>query len=234
MYKHIPDVWPDDRPVSSSDDETSSLCATCAGIDLDALAQRHEYLSPEGEKVVALESRSILASSRCLLCRLFATISPGKQTSLGKKPNHLRAFSAHFTYADYLAPYSTLKGSTLLGVVSTFKRRSGATRTTESEAAIRTVIESQASGLLFLEPQENAKELSAFAVRKVEQSFDLAVARQWLDYCRQNHTSTCAQQSSLRPTSLRLIDCTTRRVCRLRRGLITRPCRTYGVAKQLP
>lgn len=213
MDKHTTSVvQPIDTRASISDDETGSLCDKCAGIDFDALAQRHRHLHREGEKVMVLASPSKLAASQCPLCRLFATVSPGKHTSLENKPFHLRAFSAYLTYAGMLAPHGLLKDSTLLGVVSTINRRSTAIRMSGSEVAARMVNESQASGLLFLEPQRIARDLSAFAVQRVELNFDLVIARQWLDYCRQNHSSTCVQPPNSRPRSLRLIDCTTRRI----------------------
>jgi hypothetical protein len=159
-----------------------------------------------------LASPSKLAASQCPLCRLLATVSPGEHTLIENRPIHPRAFSAYPTYAGMHAPLDTQKDSTLLGLVSTINRRSSAIRMSDLEVTARMVNESQTSGLLFLEPQEIPRNLSAFAVQKVELNFDLVIARQWLDHCRKNHISTCVQPPNAPPRSLRLIDCTTRRI----------------------
>jgi hypothetical protein len=194
-------------------DLQDSICKKCAKIDFIAVSEP-TFLPDHGEFVLRLGSPAALASSRCPLCRFFASISPLRDADDVHKRRHivhLRAFSAYKAIAgiDYW-----LSGSLprlVLGVVSI------PTVDIENEphiAAPRLISSLRKTGFIFLADEESHNHPSSgYSVRFMDSHrFDMDIAREWRSYCWKNHTMTCLHVTQSHPKSLRLIDCRTREI----------------------
>jgi hypothetical protein len=189
------------------------VCERCAGMNYDELAELEGYVPEHGQLIMELGSTLELASSPCPVCRLFASVSPAKSQAKRNDPVHLRAFKAydHFTGTDSTA--RNVRSTTLLGVVLKWDYSFDIGGLTDTRRIPPMLLTLRTTGALHINTANHDESLNALSVRCIQPThFDLDIARYWQGYCRRNHTSTCGQMERTRPTSLRLIDCETRKI----------------------
>jgi hypothetical protein len=192
-------------------DLQDSICKKCAKIDFVTVSEP-TYLPDHGEFVLKLGSQKALASSRCPLCRFFASISPLRDAIDGHEKRHivhLRAFSAYKAIVGLDYWLSGPLPRLVLGVVSI---PNGEIENKPLIAAPRLVSSLRETGFIFLADEGSHDHQSdRCSVRFMDSHrFDMDIARKWRSYCWKNHTMTCLHVTQSHPKCLRLIDCRTR------------------------
>jgi hypothetical protein len=188
-------------------DRRNELCIQCAAFDFQAIATS-KVSSKNGTRLLDLGFKSALRRSHCPLCWLFYHFSPhpARDSDWRTQRLQLRAFSTNLTFMRFSKELDTdpLSDRTMLGVVEWTP-----TETVSGGALMDSCLQNK--GFITITDVEHPNR--AFSSRFIQpDSFDFKIACYWLNYCCENHTSSCG--NATRPTigSLRVIDCVTRTV----------------------
>ena len=224
---------------ASIPDKSNDLCSNCAKIDFSHLMQL-DCTGEEGTPVQALGDITDLESSSCPLCLFWGRYSPPSEEEdekeeeetndgddeppgwandkqrPGRNSRYLRVFDFNETYMKLSSDVlGKLEGqATLLGVVrkppslqyllekrdyQTFYKMAGPVWFTL-----------KAYGYICLTSIKCP--LRTMATRLIDKGrVDLDIVRQWLNHCRDNHSTDCKRKTTS-ATRLKVIDCVTRKV----------------------
>jgi hypothetical protein len=190
-------------------DSPDSLCEHCSVLNFDAIFQTKidkEASSKRcGVPVCNLGDLTSRASSSCPLCRLFAAVRAPTHPEKPVRDYSLRAFSVrrHFGLDKAL---KRLEDTVILGVLpvhvgSTISRRA------------RRALRGGETGFIYPTFSSSQSHDVRLVGRLISpSSIDYQVIQGWLDFCTENHTSFCRQESPLSLHGFRVIDCSSRKI----------------------
>jgi len=190
------------------------ICLRCKSINLERIF-RNSVSSSYGSYIVTLGRASYLLESNCLLCQLFASITPSdfdRNSSPRDDFCHLYAFSSSRMYAGLNGlALKSFQDSIMLGVTRIPPPRRMDTWTWHqmSQSLKETGYICRVDALASEEWDPDA---STFQVRLVPPKVDLRLARKWLNYCINQHTNRCVPRNPLAVLPARLIDCKSRSI----------------------
>jgi hypothetical protein len=183
--------------ITTSD---NGVCVRCASIDVDAILSSKPK-TYRGSLILKLGFNSDgQTNSSCSFCRLLDAVKPASTDN--SNPDDLALYS--FPLTGRLWSYTD--ENVVLGVLRVSDTKGKGSRDRIEESLSRTGYVASTTPLKFISNSETMRG------RVINPRVDYATIRDWLHHCQSTHEASCSGKGSQQPDSLKLINCTSRRL----------------------
>jgi Heterokaryon incompatibility protein (HET) len=203
------------------------LCRKCAMINLDEIFAR-EYFSPENCLVKKLGCiTSVWLSSKCPLCRLFATVRA--ENNLEREMRLLPPVYRHHLFAipstqacAHMLDFRPWPRSTFLAVLSEGISKRVTVNNPVLGASFKSLVYSgEGSFITYTRSKDSMRNNNGEYHARIllPDQIDYGILLSWLEFCKSHHTSNCRRPFTDPVPNLRFIDCQSRRIVTGEHGL---------------